>query len=314
MKKALLLALAAAAVPTAAALADRQAPPDTLRGLVVLGEDSVPVGGETVVLHRVTADTGMAVDSVVSDASGRFALPIDAGSEAVFLASVRHEGVLYFGPALHDLPQADGYRIAIFPSRPAGPDDGVTVVRRTIAAGRENGTLAFVDAIDVRGRDDATLVAPSHSAGGWWELSLPVGVGDVRAMPGGIGPEELEVGPGTLRLSAPIPASGQRVVVSYSASGAGPVTFTPDRPVGRFELVVRAPASRVRVEGLGEGRSIGSEGGEIRRWSARRIGPGDTVRVVAAEPAGGARPGAWIAAAIGVVLAAGAVVAWRAWA
>ena len=116
----LLLGLAAVGLPPGPTPVQEAPTADTLRGVVVEGRDSVPVPDRTVVLHRVTPDTGMAVDSVRTGPDGRFSLPFAARDGDVLLASTRHEGVLYFGPALHGGRLPADYRIAVFPTRPAG--------------------------------------------------------------------------------------------------------------------------------------------------------------------------------------------------
>ena len=298
----LLLALAAAGTPAGPAPVQEVPAVDTLRGVVVEGRDSVPVPGRTVALHRVTPDTGMAVDSVRTGPDGRFALPVEAGDGDVLLASTRHEGVLYFGPALHGGTLPDAYRIAVFPTRPAGADPSLSVTRRTIVADPVAGGFEFMDAIEVAGAGDATLVA------------LPRGVDDVRALPGGLEGPELEIGATSVRVSTPVPAAGQRLVLGYTASGSEPVVFVPERPVERFELVVRGDTATVRVTGLGRGRQLRMERESVLRYGARSLGPGDTVRLVrrsAAVGTGRSRTAAWVAAAVGLLLAAGAGLTWR---
>ena len=292
----------------------QEVPVDTLRGVVVDGRDSVPVPGRTIVLHRVTPDTGMAVDSVRTGPDGRFSFPLDAGEGDVLLTSTRHEGVLYFGPALHGGSVPSGYRIEVFPTRPAGADPPLSTSRRTIVASPERGGLEFMDAIEVSGAADVTLVAPRDAAAGpWWEVALPSGVEGVRALPGGVEGPELEIEARRVRVSAPVPAAGQRLVLGYTAARDEPVVFVPERPVERFELVVRGDSATVRVEGLGEGRELRMGQESVRRYSVRSLGPGDTVRVVVGAGSGGgsSRTAAWIAAAVGFLLAIGAGLAWR---
>lgn len=308
------LLLVLAAVGPAGHAPPQEASPDTLRGVVVSGRDSVPVPDRTVVLHRVTPDTGMAVDSGRTGPDGRFAFPLDLGDGDVFLASTRHEGVLYFGGALHGGSVPTDYRIVVYPTRPAGTEQGLSVTRRTIVASPEPDGVRFMDAVEVTGSPDATLVAPSGAAAGpWWSVGLPSGVRDVRALPGGVGSDELEVAPARVRLSAPVPVGGQRLVLGYTSDAGGPVAFTPERPVGRFELVVRGDPDVVRVDGLGEPREVRTGEESVRRYSVSSLGPGDTVRITTSGPAGAgsSRRAAWLAAAVGVVLALGAGLAWR---
>lgn len=309
------LPLLAVLLAAPSSVAAQDAPLDTLRGSVVTGDDSVPVPGRTVVLHRIGPDTGMAVDSARTDAGGRFAIPYRRRGDEVVLASTRHEGVLYFGPALHGPETGGRYRIRVYPTRSTGSDRGLSVARRTVVVSREGEGLQFMDAIDVAGDADTTLVGPGGPGGStWWRLLLPSGVRDVRLLPGGVGAEAVEVGEEEVRLSAPVPATGQRVLLGYAATD-GPVELSPERPIGRFEVVVRGDRPGVRVEGLGEGRSTRIGERTVRRYAARDLAASDTVRIslVSAGPggAGGGSRAAWIAAAAGLVLAAGAALTWR---
>lgn len=295
------------------ARAPDQAPPDTLRGVVVSRPDSVPVAGARVVLHRVTPDTGLAVDSVRSGTDGRFAFVLRRRSEDVFLASVRHQGVLYFGPAVHGPELPDDYRVAVSPSREARAEERPAVARRTLVVSAEGDRLRMLDAVDVTGTGDTTLVGRGgEGAAWWWRIVLPRGVQDVRVLPGGVAPEEVELSAGEARVSAAVPAGGQRLLLGYEAGSGEAVTLAPDQSVERFDLVVRGDDPAVTVEGLGEGRSSRIAEGTVGRYSARGLGAGDTIRVTLARSGGGEGTiAAWIAAGVGSLLAIGAVLAWR---
>src|SRR5688572_21423762 len=70
-----------------------------------LGRDSVGVPGASVVLHMVTADSSGEIDSTRAGAQGDFtfrhpSVPDPLGRGEVYLASVTHQDILYFGPAV----------------------------------------------------------------------------------------------------------------------------------------------------------------------------------------------------------------------
>lgn len=315
MRSAFLLpaaALLAAPVPLCA----QQPTPDTLRGVVVSGSDSVPVPRQTVVLHRIGPDTGVAVDSARTDDDGRFVIPFRRTEGEVVLATARHQGVLYFGRALHGTGEPGEYRIRVYPTRAAGSDRALSVARRTVVVSRDGDRLRFMDAIDVSGDPDATLVGPAGSDGDpWWRLSLPAGARDVRVLPGGVAEEAVEIGAGEVRLDAPVPATGQRVLLGYAAPAGEGLSLAAGRPVGRMEVLVRGDGRGVRVEGLGVGRSTRVEGGSVRRFSARGLTGADTVRIAPGPGAertasGGVPIGVWIAAGLGLLLALGAAMTW----
>lgn len=305
------LAVALTALWGPAPQAAPRTPTDTLRGVVVSGPDSLPVAGATVVLHRVTPDTGFAVDSARSAPDGRFLLPVRRDPEAVLLASVRHEGALYFGPALHGADLPEEYRITVFPSRATRAGERPAVAGRTLVVSAEDGHLRMLDAVDVTAPGDTTLVGSGPGGEAWWRISLPEGVRNVRVLPGGVAPEEVELDAGQARVSAPVPASGQRLLLGYEAPAGATVSLTPGGGVGRLEVVVRGDEPGVSVEGLGEGRAARVGQGAIRRYVGEGVGPGDTVRITLVRAGGGGVRGAWIAVGVGVVLALGAAASWR---
>lgn len=68
----------------------------------VLGPDGKPLGGQSVVLHRVTGSSGLTVASGTSDANGAFLLHVadpSAVPDAVYFLAARYKSELYIGDA-----------------------------------------------------------------------------------------------------------------------------------------------------------------------------------------------------------------------
>jgi hypothetical protein len=72
--------------------------PDPVVGRIV-GPDNAPLGGQSVVLHRVQAAAGATVSEAVTGADGNFQLAMPAGSDtsALFFVATRYAGELYIG-------------------------------------------------------------------------------------------------------------------------------------------------------------------------------------------------------------------------
>lgn len=288
---------------------------DLLRGRVVLEPDSAAVAGRTVVLHRITPDTGMAVDSVTTDADGRFSFRLPAGSRDVFVASARHAGILYFGPAVDGGSPPDAYRLTVYDVREAGPADTLRLASRALVVTPGASGVEVTDVVQVAGIADRTLVGRAPVAGAaerepWWSLRLPTGVRDVRVLAGGVGERQVELLDGEARLSAPVPPTGARVVLSYRVPSGAQARLRLARPVGHLEVVVRQDVSGMSVDGLSDGEEIASGEGRYRRYAAREVEAGREVRIAVADADGPGVPReTWIAAGLGVLLLAGAAVA-----
>ena len=73
-----------------------------LRGQALLGNEALTSG--TVVLHHLIGGTQGELDSVSLGTDGTFSLtlpnPPDPAIRDIYLASIRHDGVLYFGMIL----------------------------------------------------------------------------------------------------------------------------------------------------------------------------------------------------------------------
>lgn len=311
-------ALTLAAAVLVPALAAGQSA-EELTGRVVLGPDSTSVPGQTVVLHRVTADTGMAVDSATTGADGRFSLPLRGGSGDVFVVSARYAGVLYFGPAVHGVSPAEDYRVAVYEPREIGPADTLRLSSRALVLTPGRGGVSVTDVVQASGPADRTLVGRVPAAGQgarepWWSLRLPEGARNVAVLPGGIGSRQVELASGEARLSAPVPPTGVRVVLGYEVPRGGDLRLQTRHPVDHLEVVVRQDVAGVTVEGLEGSEEVTSGQHRYRRHSARRVEAGRTVTVAVAGTGAtdGVPRATWIAAGLGLLFAAGAALAWRA--
>lgn len=310
-----------------------------LEGRVVSGPDSTGLEGRQVVLHRVSADTGMAVDSARSGAGGAFAFPLPpSDSQDVFLVTARHEGVLYYGSAIHGSAPPEDYRVAVFPARRVEDGSALVILTRTLVMAREGDSLRVMDVVDVRGDPARTLVGPGGTgqaegdpaagagvdalpgAGGaaapgrsrppWWSVALPAGAVGARVLPGAVGPEEVRFTGGVARLSAVVPPSGQRLVLGYVLEGDRPLELVLGHPVEQLEVLVRHGTVE-EATGLADAGSLQLSTATLERWRGHDLAPGDTVRVVVRDAGGGGSLAGWIAMAVGGVLAAAAAWSWR---
>lgn len=329
-------ALAAALAVPAPAPAAQDA--DTLRGRVVQGTDSSAVEGQEVVLHRVGSGGGTVVDSTVTGPRGEFAFPLpdradggDDGEAPVYLATARHGGVLYMGPAVPgDAPEPPGeYRIEVYPPERASTTSGLTLRSRTLVLTRAGEGMRVMDVVSARGRPGRTLVGPpagregtgaaGDSAAGaragraaWWSVAVPAAARDVRVLPGAVDASEVTFVPGEARISAAIPPAGRRVVLGYGIPAGSPLEFVLRHPVELVEVVAGRGAGEIRVPGAREAEPLEVEGDRLARYRLEGAEEGDTVRVVpAGTGAGGRRTAGWIAVGAGVLLAAAALWTWR---
>ncbi len=185
--------------------------PPIFHGSVQL--DRSPLSEGMVVLHLVGGNgSGSQVDSIPLGDDGLFLFELpeafgDGLREEVYLASISHEGILYFSAPVASLEQLDlVHTVNIFGTEPVVPGDTSIVVQaRTILfeGEEQDSTVRVTDAIQLSNRGERTLVAGED--GFLWRHPLPPGASDFTVIDGQFPSDAVTVVDGELRVSAPLP-------------------------------------------------------------------------------------------------------------
>lgn len=251
-----------------------------------------PLAGATVVLHRVDAASAGEIDSVRAGPDGafRFTLPTvpdPGGPGEIYFASVRHDGVLYFGGAISRAVQLDSaYAIEVFDtvSAPAGGAPLAVEVRYLVLEQAAEG-WEVTDLLQVRHDGDRTLVAPS--GGATWSHPLPAGAVDVEFGGGDLAPEVAAVRGDTLAIVAPIAPGQRQYLLRYRIPSEGDLRFPVPTAVDEVELLVREPAPTSQVALLdGVGTVELEDGVRYRRYTGTLAGGAPVEVHFDADPSG----------------------------
>ena len=129
-----------------------------------------PLAAAWVVLHRVAMSGGAAVDSVRSDARGRFHLAVSRpDTSAIYLVSTWHGGVAYFSAPLplppHGTRSAD--TLFVWDTTSVGPPFGISRRLLTVARPKRDGTRDVLEIIELNNADTRTRVAPDTLRPTW---------------------------------------------------------------------------------------------------------------------------------------------------
>jgi len=299
------LAVVALAFP---ALGRAQVPADpVLAGRVLLGDSTLTSG--KVVLHLVGEETQSAIDSVSLTADGSFSFRLpsvpDPRRSEVYFASVRHDGVLYFGNAVSLPIQLDSlYEIHAYDTLLA-PSEGLDLpvqIRNVFLESTETG-WQVTDLFQLGNPNDRTLVA--REGGAVWRYPLPIAardasVSDAMQVAGGATVED-----GQIVLRAALAPGEQMVVVRYTVPD--PFVELPLPGVTEaLEVLVREPAPPLEAPGLEAVDRLELEpGSTYRRFSG--VDFSDTVvRLVEGESRRSVPPG-WLALLLALVLGSAGV-------
>lgn len=224
-----------------------------LEGAVLLGDTIMSDG--TVILHHLSGGSQGELDSLRVDEDGRFAFPLpsvpDPARSDVFFASVRHHGVLYFGPAITAAVQLDSvYEIHAYDTLVA-PSEGFPVALQSRSVFFEPDSLAadwrVTDLFQIRNDEPRTVVA--RPGGRVWSYPLPVEAREVAAGEGELALDAAVYEDGDLVVRAALPPGERLFVVRYRVDSPA-LTIPLEGATEAMDILVREPAPPLAVEGL----------------------------------------------------------------
>jgi hypothetical protein len=296
-----LVALSVCAGP-ARAWAQVEAEP-ILHGSALLGDTALTRG--TVVLHHLTNTTQGEVDSVTVAPDGSFSLRLpnvpDPERGDVFFASIRHEGVSYFGSFVTNASQLDSvYAIQTYDTLVA-PEQGVDlqIEIRTVFFEAVENRWRVTDVFQLANVGERTVV--TREKGAVWRYPLAAGATEFAVGEGDMAPDVIDLEDGDLVLRAPMSPGSRMFVVRYMLDDMFTAIPTPG-VVDQFEVLIREPAPLMEVEGLSFLASVELEAGSTyRRYSGQSVDLA-SIRLVAID-APFEPPVQWVAVVLAVLLA-----------
>ena len=281
------LAAAAAQQPGARVVEGRIRRPDPRQGDTTgMG----PVPGQWVTLHRVARDGAGPLDSVRSDAAGRYRLRYRAtgAADAVYFASVTYGGIAYFTAPLKDaIATGDVAEITVFDttSRPLP----IAIKGRHVIVGALDSTRTHT-VIEVFELENAALTtrvaADSGGAAPTWSVAIPASARDVRVGDGEISPDALATENGRVVVYAPIAPGIKQLSFSYRIPVEGfPLRLQAEDGAVVLEVLVEAPQASAAGASLAPVAPVSLEGRNFRRFLAQDVRAGDAF--IIEVPAGG---------------------------
>ncbi|MGQ0701742.1 MAG: hypothetical protein ACT4PM_01250 [Gemmatimonadales bacterium] len=244
--------------------------------------DTLPVGRVAVVLHRVGASAQGPIDTVTSDARGRFAVRFRADSGAIYLLSVRYRDIEYFSqPVSPDPGRPDtGLVLVVADTSSAAL---IRVPERTILVARpdQSGSRTVIDWIVLANPGERTRV-PADSVPSWG-MPLPPEAQNVELAEAHLSqfsPDALEFRRDSVLVFAPLSPGRKELVLQYRVP-AGERALTIPLPASDsvFLLLEESDASVVGP-GLTRGTPQRVEDRVFQRWAGAGAGdPAEPIEV-----------------------------------
>jgi hypothetical protein len=276
-----------------------------LDGTVFVG--GAPMVDGTVVLHHLTGTSQGDLDSTRVEPDGTFSFQLprspDPAVGDVYFASVRHAGVLYFGPAITEAAQLDSAYAVMAYDTIVAPAAGMSVPLRSRSIFFEpdsSGAWRVTDLFQLVNEGDRTLV--TREGGVVWSHPLPAAARDVSTGEGELSFAAAEYEDGRLVVRAAVPPGERLFVVRYRVPDVA-IEIPNVGPTGALDVLVREPAPPVEVPGLELVDRIELEAGStyLRFTGADVTAP--VISIVAGEEPSPPRV-EWVAFLLAIVLGA----------
>ena len=271
----------------------------------VKGADTVPLPGLRIVAHRVDARRQGPVDSMRSDAGGRFRFRMarpDTG--AMYVVSTLYAGIGYFSA-----PYAPGQRagsdsilLPVFDTSSTGSPLDVAVRHLVVSAADRDGSRDVLDIIQVANPGTTTLV--SRDSAPTWRMLLPRGIEAFRVGEGDVPSDAVHRVGDSLLVRAPFPPGIKQVVAIYVVpQGTRTLRVPIDQPTARLELLVEDSLANASGAALAAANPLELQGRTFRHFASARVVRGETAEISFGAP-GGARSLAWVAIVFSALLLA----------
>jgi len=238
------------------------------------GRDTVPLVHAWVVLHRLARDAAGPLDSVRSDARGRYRMTLRSpDSTSAYAVSVWFDSIAYFSLPLNvtGRPAVHVEDLIAFPTTSAGVPIHLARRLATVARANEDGTREVLEILELQNTGVATRVTTDTLAP-TWAGRVPAGAGQLRAGQGDISSDAVQFRHDSVIVFAPIPPGpAKQFSFGYSLPSATRVLVFPiDQTTDEVNLLVEDTVAVVSAPGL---ESLGIKELEQRRFAAYRAGP-----------------------------------------
>ena len=253
------------------------------RVMLVSARGDHPLANEWVVLHRVGADRAAPLDSVRTDAAGRYAFKyVTSGdAKAVYFASCSRGGVAYFSsPFTGAVAEGDDALLSIFDTTSAPVPIRVRARHLVVGAPTPENRRPIIEVFELSNDSSVTRVALGDTVP-VWESVLLDGAREPTLAQADFSERAVRLDNGRARILAPFAPGLKQISWNYTIDNASDfsVPVTADAPV--LEVLIEDPLGRATGAGLVSAGPTNVGGRTFARFLAQDARAGAVVRVSA---------------------------------
>jgi hypothetical protein len=299
--------------------AQELAPPAPPSGATVQGRVTTPgptteigVPGVYVTVHRVGPDAQGPLDSVRTDATGRYSLKYRrfGSDEALYFAATVYRGIAYFSAPLRPgLTRGDDAAITVFEATTRPVTFTVQGHHIVVSAPGPDGARNVVEVYELS--NDTTVTAVGRdSLTPVWSAPIPPAASRFAGGQGDVASSSLAVRNGRVVMVAAFGPGVKQLSYSYSLpESAFPLRFRNERLTVVQEVLLEEPGAQARSPSLRSQDTVHTQGHTFKRFLAHGVPVGEELRIDVPMAAAGTRTRVLIGLAVLFVLAMGAALA-----
>src|SRR5689334_3006222 len=209
-----------------------------------------PVSGAWVVLHRVGPDRAGPLDSVQSDARGRYSFNYTrtGSDDTVYFVSASYDGIAYFTPPLAEgKVSGDDGEITVFDTTSGHVPMSLRGHQEVVSAADANARRSVVEVYDLSNDSSVTRVAAGDSpAGATWMTHIQPSAADFHVGQGDISDQAVTYSDGVVRVFAPLAPGLKQLSFSYSLPAKSfPLKLPLEKETGVYEILIEDKAGSV---------------------------------------------------------------------
>jgi hypothetical protein len=305
--------------PTFLAKSQELAPPPPPSVATVQGRVTTPgptseagVPGVYVTVHRVGPDAQGPLDSVRTDATGRYSVNYRrfGSDEALYFAATVYRGIAYFSAPLRPgLTRGDDAAITVFETTTHPVSFTVQGHHIVVSAPGPDGARKIVEVYELS--NDTTVTAVGRdSLTPVWSAPIPRAATQFARGQSDVASASLAVRDGRVVMTAAFGPGIKQVSYSYSLpESAFPLRFKNERLAGVQEVLLEEPGAQALAKSLRAQDTASIQGHTFKRFLAHGVPVGEELRIDVPTAAAGTRTRVLIGLAVLFVLAMGAALA-----
>lgn len=241
-----------------------------------------PLAGAWVVLHRVSTDHAAPLDSVRTDAAGRFRFAYRTSGEprAVYFASSSYGGVAYFTAPL-TTPAVRGAAAELIVHDTSSAPVPIRVrARHLVLSAPRDRQRTVLEVFELSNDSTVTRVAAGDT-GVVWQSELMDDARNAHVGQADFSEEAVRFEQGRVRLTAPFAPGLKQFSFSYEVPAENDYAFRVTVPTEVLEVLVEDALGRAEGAGLASAGPSSVSGRTFARFLGQDAAPGMVVRITA---------------------------------